>query len=178
VRHLTSQVRTGDPYPLKQRNRLFWNDRGRGFLDVTDASGPALAPLHVARGVATGDLDNDGDLDVVIFNNSGPARVLLNQVGSSSRWIGLRVLDGRSRRDAVQARVVLHGPDGRDMTRRVQTDGSYATAGDARVLFGLGRDGSPRTVRVHWPGGRIEEFPGLAVDTYWVLEPGKPPRRM
>jgi hypothetical protein len=178
VRHLTSQVRTGDPYPLKQRNRLFWNDRGRGFLDVTDASGPALAPLHVARGVATGDLDNDGDLDVVIFNNSGPARVLLNQVGSSSRWIGLRVLDGRSRRDAVQARVVLHGPDGRDMTRRVQTDGSYATAGDARVLFGLGRDGSPRTVRVHWPGGRIEEFPGLAVDTYWLLEPGKPPRRM
>jgi len=171
VRHQSGQVQQGDPYPLRQRNQLFRNDRGRRFVDVTDAAGAAFAPLHVARGLAAGDLDNDGDVDLVVVNNSGPARVLLNDVGSRRHWIGVRVVDGR--RDAVQTRVVLAARNGRDITRRVQVDGSYGTSGDARVLFGLGDDSSPRTVRVHWPGDSIEEFRGLSADRYWVLERGK-----
>src|SRR5688572_24674523 len=172
VRHQNRQVQKGDPYPLRQRSQLFRNDGGRRFLEVTDAAGAAFAPLHVARGIAAGDLDNDGDVDLVIFNNSGPARVLLNEAGSRrNRWVGMRVLDGR--RDAVQARVVLAGRRGRSLTRRVQADGSYCTAGDPRVLFGLGDESSPQTVRVHWSGGNVEEFTGLSVDRYWVLERGK-----
>ena len=174
VRHLISQVQNGDPYPLKQHSQLFRNDRGRRFQDVSDSAGDAFAQLQVARGAATGDLDNDGDTDVVVFNNSGPARVLLNQVGNRRHWLGIRAIDSRHRRDAVQARVSLVGHRG--APKSVQTDGSYCVASDPRVLFGLGTESGAQTVRVHWLGGQVEEFRGLTVDRYWILESGKPPR--
>ena len=174
VRQSREQARRGDAYPLRQRNQLFRNDRGRRFTDVTDQAGPAFAPLHVARGLASGDLDNDGDSDLVVFNNSGPLRVLRNDLGQRQHWLGVRVLDGK--RDALHARVVRIDRDGRRTGRRVQVDGSYSAASDPRVLFGLGGDSSPTTVRVEWPGGRVQEFTSLAVDRYWTLEAGKPPR--
>ena len=170
VRHLASQVRRGDPYPLRQQNHLFRND-GRGrFTNMTARAGDAFAPLGVGRGIAAGDIDNDGDLDLVIFHNNGPARLLLNTGHVGRHWIGLRILDTRGR-DALGARVAVGG-----QTRRVQTDGSYLSAGDPRVLFGLGGAASPQRVRVTWPDGKTEEFPGLAVDRYWVIEPGRAPR--
>jgi hypothetical protein len=175
VRHLDQQVRAGDPYPLKQRSQIFHNEGGRRFSDVTSSSGAAFQTLHVSRGVSTGDLDNDGDVDLVVFNNNGPARVLVNEAGQRRRWLGVRVIDSRGR-DALQARVEIVRAAGGVLRRRVQTGGSYCAASDPRVQFGLGADGSPQTVRVHWPGAGVEEFRGLAVDRYWRLEPGKAPR--
>ena len=174
VRHLAVQARRGDPYPLKQRNQLLRNDAGRRFVDVTAAAGPAFDRLDVARGASIGDLDNDGDSDLVVFNNSGAARVLRNEVGSRQHWLGVRVIDRR--RDGVQARVDLVRRAGAPLIRRVQTDGSYCAAGDPRVLFGLGTESSSQTVRIRWPGGQAEEFRDLAVDRYWTLEAGKAPR--
>jgi hypothetical protein len=176
VRHVSRQVQAGDPYPLKQRNQVFRNQRRGRFTDVTEQAGSALAPLGVARGVATGDLDNDGGVDVVIFNNSGPARVLLNAVTAGGHWLGIRAVDTRYRRDALQARVELVGGGGRTSIRRIQTDGSYCVSGDPRVVFGLAEDQSAQTIRVHWRRGDVEEFRGLAVDRYWILERGKPAR--
>jgi hypothetical protein len=78
----------------------------------------------------------------------------------------------------VQARITL-ARSGRTVLRRVHSDGSYASASDPRVVFGLGNDATaPITVRVDWPGGGVEEFKNLAVDRYWILERGKPPRAM
>jgi hypothetical protein len=174
VRHLAAQVRRGDPYPLRQRSQLFWND-GRGrFVEMSRE--PAFSQLQVGRGLAAGDLDNDGGVDVALFNNNGPARVLMNQIGSTRHWLGVRVLDRRHPRDALQARVTLLGGAGRTTTRVVHTDGSYASASDPRLVFGLGADAGARSIRVQWPGGSVEEFRGLAVDRYWVLEAGKPAR--
>jgi hypothetical protein len=110
----------------------------------------------------------------VIFNNSGPLRVLRNEIGSRQHWLGIRVIDRR--RDAVQTRVDVVRRGVASLIRRVQTDGSYASAGDPRVLFGLGSDGAIQTVRVRWAGGQVEEFRDLAVDRYWVLEAGKAAR--
>ncbi|HYJ93237.1 MAG TPA: CRTAC1 family protein [Vicinamibacterales bacterium] len=174
VRHLGSQLQNGDPYPLKQRSQLFRNDRGRKFVDVSDSAGTPFAQLQVARGAATGDLDNDGDIDLVVFNNSGPVRVLQNEVGSRGHWLGVRAIDTRYKRDAVQARVSLAGQ--RSAAKIVQTDGSYCVASDPRVLFGLGSGSAAQTVRVQWAGGQVEEFRNLAIDRYYVLEPGKAPR--
>jgi hypothetical protein len=174
VRHLPAQVRTGDPYPLKQRSQLLRNESGRRFVDVTGSAGPVFDRLEVARGLSVGDLDNDGDSDAVIFNNSGPARVQRNDVGSRQHWLGLRVLDRG--RDAVQASVALARRTDVAPMRRVQTDGSYCAGNDPRVLFGLGTDASAQSVRVRWPDGRVEEFRDLAPDRYWILEAGKAPR--
>jgi hypothetical protein len=160
----------------EQHNQLFRNDGGRRFIDVTATAGPVFTIHDLSRGTAVGDLDNDGDSDVVVFNDHGPTRVLLNEVGSRLHWLGVRVIDGRYRRDALQARIELVQPDGGSLWRRVHTDGSYLSASDHRVLFGLSADGSPRTIRVHWPGGGVEEFADLAVDRYWILESGKAPR--
>jgi hypothetical protein len=188
VRQLPGQARRGDPYPLKQRNQLLRNTGGGAqgrskaaarFVDVTDAAGAAFAPLDVGRGAAIGDLDNDGDSDIVTFNNSGGVRVLMNTMGSRQHWLGVRILDRR--RDALQARVEIARPVRLNaapttVVGRVQTDGSYCSASDPRVLFGLGSESTAQTVRVRWPGGQVEEFRDLAPDRYWVLETGKAPR--
>ena len=174
VRHLPAEVRRGDPYPLKQRNQLLRGDAGKRFIDVTAAAGPAFDRVDVGRGVAIGDLDNDGDSDLVIFNNSGPLRVLRNDAGSQRHWLGLKIVDRR--RDAVQTRVELIRPSGAPLVRRVQSDGSYCAASDPRVLLGLAGETSMQTVRLRWPGGNVEEFRNLAPDRYWVLEAGKAPR--
>jgi hypothetical protein len=176
VRHLASQAQRGDPYPLKQPDLLFRNDAGRRFEDVTARGGPSLTALDVSRGLSIGDLDNDGDTDMVVFNNSGPARVLINQAAAGRHWLGVRVIDGHGR-DALQTRLELVRRGG-SLWRRVQTDGSYGSAGDPRVRFGLADEAAPQTVRVHWPGRRPEEFRNLTVDRYWMLEAGKAPREM
>jgi hypothetical protein len=178
VRHMDAQRRSGDAHPLKQRNQLFHNERGRRYADVTASSGPAFAGTAVGRGLATGDLDNDGDVDAIVFNNGGPARVLMNDAARGNHWLGLRILDSRGPRDALQARVEVTLADRRRLVRRVHTDGSYASAGDPRVLIGLGAAATPVTVRVVWPQGTAEEFRNLAIDRYWVIERGKPPRPM
>jgi hypothetical protein len=131
---------------------------------------------EVSRGAAVGDVDNNGDTDVVVFNNNGPARLLLNQSGNRRHWLGLRLIEESSRRDALQARIEIVAQDGRARWRRVHTDGSYCSSSAPRILLGLGQSGQPRTVRVYWPRGAIEEWPNLAVDRYWILESGKPPR--
>jgi len=173
VRHLARQLQQGERFPLKQPKLLFRNDSGRRFADITVQAGPSFERLEVSRGLSTGDLDNDGDSDLVVFNNSSRARVLLNTAATGRHWIGVRVLTGG--RDAVQTRLELPRRD-RSLWRRVQTDGSYASASDPRVVFGLGNDGSPQTIRVHWPGGKTDSFGELAPDRYWVLESGKAPR--
>jgi hypothetical protein len=132
-----------------------------------------LAIPEVSRGLAFGDIDNDGDMDVVVGNDSGPLRLLVNNVGNWKHWVGLRLVSDM--RDAVSARVMVTRGDGLTLWRRARADGSYASASDPRVLAGLGDSSVPPTVRVIWPDGRTEEWKNVRVDRYTTLKEGDAP---
>jgi hypothetical protein len=164
-----AQLAAGDPHPLHQPDQLFRNDGGR-FREVTALS-PALAASHVSRGAAFGDLDNDGDCDVVVANNNGPARILINRVGAANAWLGVRAVTQEGGQ-ALGARMALVR-DGKPLLwRRVARDGSYASASDPRVLFGLGDDRRPALVRIIWPDGSSESWSALATGRYHTLKRG------
>ncbi len=158
-------------FPLGQPNQLFMNRHGTGFEEVTAQAGSSFRLAEISRGTAFGDIDNDGDTDILVLNNNGPARLLLNTVGQLAPWLGLRVLD-RSGRDALGARVELRRRHGASLWRTVHTDGSYASASDPRVLFGLGEGSEVLEVRVHWPQGGAESWRNLPLGHYTTLRYG------
>lgn len=163
--------RTDDPFPLGQRKQLFRNLGGR-FEDVSSKGGRVFELVDVGRGAAFGDLDNDGDTDVVVTNGAGPARVLVNQLGSRSHWVGLRLLDTSAKRDMLGTRVDIIRSNGSVLSRRARADGSYASANDPRVLAGLGASSDAPRVKVYWPDGQSEEWTSVPVDHYTTLIKG------
>jgi hypothetical protein len=161
-----------NPFPLQQRNQVFRNRRAGGFEEVTDRAGAVFQLSEVSRGAAFGDIDSDGDMDVVIANAAGPARLLINQIGSRSHWVGLRLVGRRAGRDMVGARVAVTREDGSTVWRRARADGSYAVANDPRVLVGLGYSAAPVRVRVIWPSG-LETWSEVPADRYSTLREGE-----
>jgi hypothetical protein len=172
IRFVVARVHAGHPYPLDQVDRLFRN-RGDGhFTDVSKSAGEALGLSYVSRGAVFGDVDNDGDTDVLIMNNNGPARLLSNEVGKVRRWLGLRLVGTAGRRDMLGTRVEAALRDGSSLWRRARTDGSFCSAQDPRTLFGLGESGDVAGVRVHWPDGTAEEWTDLEPGRYTTLAQG------
>jgi len=172
VTKIEAQISAGETLPLRQTNQL-WRNRGgdRGFDEVSAAAGAALALSEVSRGAAFGDIDNDGDADIVVTNNGGPVRLLQNMVGQDRHWLGVRLLTRAGGRDAIGATLTLRAGD-RTLSRRVHTDGSYASASDPRVLFGLGDFAGKADLEVRWPDGSVERFAGLAGGRYHELVQG------
>ncbi len=169
VRLQESLVVGGAANPLGQTNQLLRNDGRSGFRDISRSAGPAFAPVGVSRGAAVGDVDYDGDLDLLITNNGGPARLLLSTAAARTHWLGLRLVDAIHKSDVLQARVKITGPHGPPIWRRVHTDGSYLSASDPRLIAGLGQSTSPSEVTVYWPDGLIETWSSLQSDRYHTL---------
>jgi hypothetical protein len=170
VQLLPDLVRQKNPFPLGQPNQLFRNTGKGSFVEIADQA--ELQPLEVSRGAAVGDVDNDGDADVLVTNNNGPARLLLNQVGNQNHWLGLRLI-GKSGRDMLGALVEIVVAENNVLRRRVRTDGSYLSGNDPRVLVGLGQGLKVKAVRVRWLGGTVEEWKDVAVDQYTTLKEGR-----
>ena len=160
-------ARQNDPYPLHQRNQLFRNLGDGTFAELT--GGDALALSEVSRGALFGDLDNDGDTDIVVTNNSGPARLLRNDIDQRHHWLGLRLVGSRGNPSALGAWVVVRRPQQAPLWRRVRSDGSFAAANDPRVLVGLGTTTAVESVEVIWPDGRRQTFRDLEIDQYHDL---------
>ncbi len=165
-------ARKNEPFPMHQPNQLFRNTGSGRFEDVTATAGSVFELSEVSRGLAFGDVDNDGDTDVLVENCNGRARLLVNTVGSANHWLGLRLVAGAPPVDQIGAWVGVHRKGRPTMWRRVRTDGSYASANDPRLLYGL--DGSPAIdrVEVRWPDGAVESWSEVAVDRYTTLTKG------
>jgi hypothetical protein len=170
VQTIEALRRVNDPLPLHQRKLLFRNLGDARFEDVTPKAGSVFQLSEVGRGAAFGDIDNDGDTDVLVNNNNGRPRLLINNVGNKNHWIGLRMMSGKH--DALGARVEIILDNGTTLWRRARSDGSYASANDPRVLVGLGQSTHPPRVHVVWPDGSTEEWSSVAIDRYTTLTKG------
>ena len=172
VRHSAEALTRKDTFSLQQPKLLFRNLGNGQFADVTERGGAALRTADVGRGAAFGDIDNDGDTDVVVANDNGPIRLLINNIGSRKHWVGVRV-SGQRRQDMVGARVSVVRSAGSPLSRRVRADGSYASANDPRVLVGLGDVSKIDKVRVEWPDGKADEWTNVGIDRYTTLKQGE-----
>jgi enediyne biosynthesis protein E4 len=149
------QRNTGVSYA--QPALLFHNDGHGQYTDITRSTGTALPVPEVGRGAASGDADNDGDLDLLLTTNGGPARLLRNDSRRENGWLKLQLRGGPSNRDAIGARVQVR-VGGLTMTRMVKSGSSYLSASDRRLTFGLGRAPGADSVTIQWPTGAVQSL--------------------
>ena len=162
----------GTMYPYRMKNRLFHNDGGHRFIDVSDASGAALQLEAVGRGLAIGDLNNDGRIDMIANNNNGQPWLLLNQDRVGKHWLLVQLEGVQTNRQGLGAEVGVIRKGQTTIWRRSHPDGSYASSGDPRVHFGLGSDGQIDEVIVRWIGGSTEVFRDIKADSIVKLREG------
>ena len=162
VTTIIGKSRQNDNQPYNQRNQI-WVNQGRRFQEFQ----PEYFSIEeVSRGAAFGDLDNDGDIDLVITNNNGKARVYEN-ISQPMEWIGIIPSRSKGPVDSTQVRLVDSSPNCRKKT--FHSDGSYASSSDPRIVFGLGKDNQKQTIEIHWPDGSISEHPGLPTNQYHYI---------
>jgi hypothetical protein len=161
--------------PLKQLPLLLENRSGR-FQNVALFAGAYLTEPHLGRGVAGGDLDNDGDIDLVLSPINEPTAVLHNESPNQNHWLRLRLVGVHSQRDAVGAQITLTTSAGRQ-TRQVKGGGSYLSQSELHCFFGFPRDARLEKVSIRWPSGIRQEFTNLEPDrTHTIVEKGVPPQ--
>jgi len=158
--------------PYRQRNILYHNSANGRFEDVTSTSGPGLELRRSGRGVAFGDLNNDGRLDIVINNQNDPPTILHNESESSNHWISIRTVGTKSNRDGIGARVTLVA-GGRRQIQEVTSGGSYLSQNDLRLHFGLGTATKIDRIEVHWPSGTLDKLENVPLDRFVTLEEGR-----
>jgi hypothetical protein len=156
-----------------QRILLFHNEHNGTFSEVAASCGDALMVRRVSRGAAFGDIDNDGDIDVVINNLDGAPTVLRNDGGNKNNWISIKTVGSRKNRDALGARVRVTAGD-LVQVKEVYSGGSYISQNDTRLHFGLGRKSRVDSIEVRWPsGGKTEVIRDVQANQFLVVEEGK-----
>jgi len=150
----------GTPYPFRQRNLLLRGGEGGRYQDVSAQAGAALELSEVSRGAAFGDIDNDGDVDIVLTNNNGPVRLLLNEAGSARPTLGVKLRSGQGNREAIGARVALLRQGKPPVWRRAHRDGSYLSSSGIQVFFAIENE-TIEGIGVIWPRGGQERFDNL-----------------
>jgi hypothetical protein len=161
-----------DDTTYEQRNLLLQNDGSGRFHDVGPTSGPGFALKKVSRTLAVGDLDNDGDLDILIGNNGQTADLLRNDGGNRSNALLIRTVGSKSNRDGIGARLKLT-VNGKVLLRHVKAGSSYQGQNDLRVHFGLGSARMAERLEVLWPSGSVDTVENLEANQILTISEGR-----
>jgi enediyne biosynthesis protein E4 len=171
--HVMDTIELNYPQLRYREPMLLARNTGKGFVDVSDQSGAAFHEPWASRGMAIGDIDNDGRLDAVISENNGPIHILRNETDAQNHWLTLNLIGHKSNRDAIGASVKLVTAQGQQYAT-VSTCGSYLSAGDKRVHFGLGLQTTVKEIEIRWPSGIKEILRDVKADQILrVDEPAK-----
>jgi len=171
--HIEEEIERVQPkVKYTQPPQLFHNAGQGKFSDVTASLGPAFQKPMVARGAASGDYDRDGDLDVLVTSNAGPAFLFRNDGGNRNNWLSVRTVGVAANRDGIGAVVRLQSSSGQQWSL-VRSGSSYASESDHALTFGLGPDKIVSSLEIEWPGGAMQKLTNVPVNQGIVIEQGK-----
>jgi hypothetical protein len=174
--HVSDDISVVQPnVKYAQRPSLFRNKGKKKFEDVAGKTGRALQKEIVGRGAAYGDFDNDGDLDLVITANNGPARLLRNDNGNQNDVLRVKTVGTRSNRDGIGAKVTLKTSKGTRMTQVVKSGSSYLSQSELPLTFGFGKPDEGRVVSLEivWPSGKTDSITGIKANQFITVQEGK-----
>ena len=171
--HVMDTIEISEPH-LRYREppMLLWNSKGKKFVDVSARSGDIFSEKWAGRGLATGDINNDGREDVVVTSNNGPAWVLMNETDTQNHWITLKLVGVKSNRDGIGARVEISTIEGNQYAT-VKTAGSYQSSSDKRVHFGLGAAAQVSQIDILWPSGIHQSLKDVKADQLLTVTEGE-----
>ncbi len=163
IESLHSQVKYQEPLML-------FHNTGKGLQNVSAQSGPAFAKPLSARGMAIGDFDNDGGIDVLVSVNDGAPVLLRNTVGSQNHWLGINLVGKKSNPDAIGARITYQSGDLKQQRMKVG-GGSFLSSHDPRIVLGIGKRTKVDSLEIQWPqpSGKIERITELPIDRYITI---------
>ena len=167
--HVMDNIEVREPHlQYREPPLLARNLQGTHFVDVSRQSGEVFQQRWAGRGLATGDIDNDGRVDVVITSNNGPAWVLRNETGTANHWITLKLVGVKSNRDAIGAQIEITTDSGKQCAT-VTTASSYQSSSDPRVHFGLGGTAIVKSVKIWWPSGIVQTLGETKADQFLTI---------
>ena len=172
--HVMDNIEVNEPHlHYLEPPMLLHNERGRKFTDVSSSSGEVFHKRWAGRGLASGDIDNDGKVDVIVTSNNGPARVLKNETPTDNHWLTLKLVGVKSNRDAIGAQVEIATESGKQYAS-VTTASSYQSSSDPRLHFGLGNAVSVKSIRIRWPSGMVQALPETKGDQILTIKEEAP----
>ena len=171
--HVMDTIELTYPQLRYREPMLLARNTGKGLVDVSAQSGEAFHVPWASRGLAIGDIDNDGRVDAVVTENGGPVHILHNETDSQNHWVVLNLVGHKSNRDAIGAVVKIVTAQG-EQHATVSTGGSYLSASDKRVHFGLGSQSTVKQIAIRWPSGIRQVLHDVKADQILrVDEPAK-----
>ncbi len=172
--HIEDEINRVQPkVQYRQAPLLFRNLGNKRFEWMTPKMGPAFNRPIVARGAAYGDFDLDGDLDILISTNNGPAYLFRNDGGNSNHWLRVKTVGTKSNRDGIGAVVRVRSASGVQW-QTVHSGSSYCSQSELPLTFGLGRDTKVDSLEIEWPSGTKQRFTNLDANQFLAVEEGKP----
>jgi len=155
-----------------QRPQIFHNEGKRKFIETSRKLGKSLNRAIVARGAAAADYDNDGDLDVLMTTNGGPAYLLRNDGGNQYRYVKFKLVGVKANRDGIGAKITLFLPGNVKQWETVRSGSSYCSQSELLVTFGLGRAEKVERVEIEWPDGRREKIANIQINHLYLVKEG------